>query len=674
MVAMHYQSSPWALQIFLVAAGLIGGLGVYSLLPPPATLLHAQEPGLIELEQQALQAAANQADAFIVQIETFGGLERVGEEIIAEGPTTGTVLTADGWIISSLYSFRQQPDSILVNLPTGRRAPARIVSRDFSRELALLKVDLQENESLASVPVYDAAMQDATELVGSWVVAMGKTYSTEIASRSIGIISAQGRAYDRALQTDAKISPINYGGPLIDVQGRVLGILAPLSPSTFFEGDSSQIYDSGIGFAVPLADIRQRLSRMQQGNDIYPGKLGLVAEDQNELAGPVVVAGAVPGSPAGKAGVRPGDIVVEANGKKVQLLADLRQAMGPVDAGEFLELTVLRGPDRVDMRCELTREIPIYQRRFLGLRLAAAKDAEGLVVTAVEANSPASMSGLRMEQRIVACNGRKILSAKDLRREIAVAELDAPLLLEVISDDQSEMIPIRATTWPNELAPELAQVDMVNRGEAQPGNPAAKVVDLALGDMPNKGFAIVPSNIAKHDDLGLLILYPQPGPLDRDRALEHWQSFVGNHGWIIAIVSSSDDKQWKLDELELAERVLGRLQTSYAIDPARIVVGGLGVGGRLALIAGGMMREKVAGVLTVGTQLPAFQVRQSNFPLQSIDYLLVGEEQPLQAAIEALRKAGFSALALPAAIAQPEKWDSHPMDQIARWLEGLARY
>jgi len=246
--------------------------------------------------------------------------------------------------------------------------------------------------------------------------------------------------------------------------------------------------------------------------------------------------------------------------------------------------------------------------------------------------------------------------------------------LQVISNDQSEMIPILATTWPNELAPELTITDVPDRGETQPGNSPAKVVDLALGDMPNKGFAIVPSNIATHDDLGLLILFPQPGPLNRDRALEHWQNFAGNHGWIIAIVTSSDDKQWKLDELELAERVLGRLQTTYAVDPARIVVGGLGVGGRLALIAGGMMREKVAGVLTVGTQLPRFQVRQSNFPLQSIDYLLVGEEQSLQVAVETLHKAGFSALSLPAATTQPEKWESHPLDQMVRWLEGLARF
>ncbi len=96
---------------------------------------------LLADEQAAFRRAAGAAAQAVVQIETFGGLERVGREIISDGPTTGTIVHKDGWIISSMYSFRQQPSSILVALPDGSRAAARIVARDHSRELVLLKVE-----------------------------------------------------------------------------------------------------------------------------------------------------------------------------------------------------------------------------------------------------------------------------------------------------------------------------------------------------------------------------------------------------------------------------------------------------------------------------------------------------------------------------------------------------
>jgi hypothetical protein len=78
---------------------------------------------LLGAEEEAFRAAVQNIAQSVVQIETFGGLERVGDELVAEGPTTGTIVDPDGWIISTLYSFRQQPASILVSLPDGQRVP-----------------------------------------------------------------------------------------------------------------------------------------------------------------------------------------------------------------------------------------------------------------------------------------------------------------------------------------------------------------------------------------------------------------------------------------------------------------------------------------------------------------------------------------------------------------------
>lgn len=617
---------------------------------------------LVEREQLAFQNAARTAADCVVQIETFGGMERVGETLVAEGPTTGTILSSDGWIISSLYPFRQQPASILVNLPDDRRAPARIVARDFSRELALLKVDVDHGIELPHAQASSSTLD--SNLVGQWVIALGKTYDKALVSQSIGIVSATGRAYDRAIQTDAKISPINYGGPLVDLRGQILGILAPISPGTFFEGDSTELYDSGIGFAIPLEQILARLPRMQQGEDVLPGKLGIVTADQNELAGPVRIVGAMPGSPAGKAGVKPGDILIEAGGSPIGLLAHLRHALGPVDAGQPLSFTVLRGGERVSLRANLVAEIPTYRRRYLGLRLET-DDSEGLVIQYIEPNSPAANSPLEVGQRIVQCNGQTV-TADEFRAQIAVAELDVALRLKVAQQEQEfDLTPIE---WPNKIPEAMPDVSL-----SIPENQTTKIVEVNLGDVASQAFAMIPP-LAEQRNLGILIVYPEPGETNREKTQAHWEEFATKYGWIIAVINSSDPRRWSREDLELASRVLGRLEKSYDVDKARTVVAGLGVGGRLAILASNLLGDRASAVLTVDTELENMNVRRNNSPLQSIDFLFVGEPERITKPASVCAELGFNSIALPASGIDLQKWETLPQQSIELWLTGLARF
>ena len=147
---------------------------------PAATQVAQDSEQLLEKEQIAFRAAVQAVANSVVQIETFGGLERVGQELVAEGPTTGTILSSDGWIISSLFSFRAQPASILVSMPNGKRAAARIVARDFSRELVLLKID-----EVSDLPV-PAVCPTSEVTVGQWAIALGKTYDNKSVSQSGG--------------------------------------------------------------------------------------------------------------------------------------------------------------------------------------------------------------------------------------------------------------------------------------------------------------------------------------------------------------------------------------------------------------------------------------------------------------------------------------------------------
>ncbi len=111
--------------------------------------------------------------------------------------------------------------------------------------------------------------------VGQWAVAVGRTFRPDRTNVSVGIVSATDRMFGKVLQTDADVSMANYGGPLVDIRGRVLGVIVPMAPQATSEVAGVEWYDSGIGFAVPLAAITDRLEMMKRGDDQHAGMLGI---------------------------------------------------------------------------------------------------------------------------------------------------------------------------------------------------------------------------------------------------------------------------------------------------------------------------------------------------------------------------------------------------------------
>ena len=624
-----------------------------------------EERSLLQAEQAALQQAVAKVAPAVVQIETFGGLERVDEQVVAEGPTTGTILDEDGWIITSLYALRQQPASILVTLSDGSRLPAKVAARDHSRELALLKIE-------PSQPLTVAVASNPVELeVGQWCVAVGKTYDPINVTQSVGIISALGRAYGRAVQTDAKVSPINYGGPLVDIHGQVIGILAPVAAGEMLADDGSVLYDSGIGFAVPLVDIRRRLPQLQQGQDVRIGRRES-AESQNELAGPVRLTGATPGSPAARAGAVPGDIIVEAQGQTIELLADLRHALAQVDAGETFEFVVERDGQRHRLSCTLRAEIPVYRRRYLGISVEPTD--EGLKIVHVSRDSPADRIGLKIGQVLTRCNDQPLTSRDDLAQLLAVADLEIPLRLDyqAATNQPIQQLSVRAEAWPTQL-PDFDFPKHSDRSAANPpaAGTAPQWIDLKLADIPNKVQAILPADAAGRM-LGLLVLYPEPGELDAERFRATWNQLASDHGWMIVIPTSTDPQAWSRDETELASRLLARLDQQYRIDRSRTVVGGIGVGGQLAILAGLTESQRISGIFTVATRLRPFTPRQPSMPLQTLDFLFVADSPP-EPLLDQLTRLGYVAHFLAAPGMDVGKPSTIPLPSISRWLESLGQ-
>ncbi|MCG8585980.1 MAG: S1C family serine protease, partial [Pirellulales bacterium] len=201
------------------------------------------EPGAADVQRgyllspKAFRAAAAKVLPSLVTIESIGGIAispgaKVGKRTRSsgiskpgEGPTTGLIVSKEGHIVTSTFNFLKKPPIITVTLNDGSQYVAKMLGRDDTRELCLLKIE-------ADRPLPTPELVDRNELrVGQWAISLGVGYGDSNPAISAGIISATHRISGRAVQTDANISPANYGGPLIDISGRVIGICSPLSPS-----------------------------------------------------------------------------------------------------------------------------------------------------------------------------------------------------------------------------------------------------------------------------------------------------------------------------------------------------------------------------------------------------------------------------------------------------------
>ncbi|HOM19135.1 MAG TPA: PDZ domain-containing protein, partial [Thermoguttaceae bacterium] len=378
---------------------------------PPTTETPKEDLEL--LEQKAFQAAVDRVAPSVVMIETIGGLEKVGQVLFGTGPTTGLVVDPQGYIVSSAFNFVNKPSSILVRLPDGTRKAAKLVANDTNRMLSLLKIEVDK-----PLPVPEAAPRGQIR-VGQWAIAVGRAFGEQKPNTTVGIVSAISRIWGKAIQTDAAVSPNNYGGPLVDIHGRVLGLLAPLSPQGGSELAGVEWYDSGIGFAIPLEDILQVLPRLKEGKDLKPGLLGIQFKSPALHISEAEIGSSRPNSPAAKAGLKAGDKIIQVNDRPISRAAELKEEISKRYAGDKLRLVAQRGKDRIECEVELAAEIAPYVRPFLGvlpMRSQPAEHPPGVVVRYVYPDSPASKAGVQPGDLIVRFAGQEVKDAAGLRQ------------------------------------------------------------------------------------------------------------------------------------------------------------------------------------------------------------------------------------------------------------------
>jgi len=304
------------------------------------------------LAPKAFRAAASKVLPSLVTIESFGGVSSVQGRIggirrQGEGPSSGVIISPDGYIVTSTFNFIKRPPVITVVFRDGTRRVAKLLGRDDTRKICLLKVD-----DVSDLPV--PAFVPKSELrVGQWAVSVGIGYGDTQPAVSAGIISATSRISGRAVQTDANTSPANYGGPLLDIEGRVIGICVPLSPRSQAAGAGVEWYDSGIGFAVPLHTEPKLIAALKVGKTVQAGFLGVQVAAAGQDGTGVKITEVKKNSAAEEAGLKKDDIIIAVDEEPVADPAQLKVLVSSHVAGETITVKVKRGDEEKEFQATL---------------------------------------------------------------------------------------------------------------------------------------------------------------------------------------------------------------------------------------------------------------------------------------------------------------------------------
>ncbi|MFC1593696.1 Do family serine endopeptidase [Candidatus Omnitrophota bacterium] len=366
-----------------------------------------------------------------------GGFDKERRQM---GLGSGFIIDDRGFILTNQHVV-EDADKITVTLPDGREFEAEVKGTDPRSDLAVIKIDAK---NLPTVP-----LGDSDDLrIGQWVIAIGNPFGYVIHSPeptiTTGVISAlrrslprtsrRDRDYSDLIQTDAAINPGNSGGPLVNLNGEVVGInVAIFTTSGGYQG---------IGFAIPVNTANRIVSRLIEGKKVLYGWLGVTVQDLDEELSEffgvsnkegVLIGKVFEDSPAQKAGLKSGDIILEFNGTRITDLRELLKFVGRAEVGTKAKVVVLRDKKEIAVTVEvgerpsdvteLTEKPESIDEGWRGiivedLTVEAAKrlqieTVEGVIVVAVDAKSPAAESGLRVGDVIDEINKKPIKDTTD---------------------------------------------------------------------------------------------------------------------------------------------------------------------------------------------------------------------------------------------------------------------
>lgn len=350
---------------------------------------------------------------------------------------SGVIISEDGYIITNNHVVEKSED-IRVILYDKRSFKGKVIGSDPKTDIAIVKISAQK------LPSVRWGNSDHLK-VGEFVLAIGNPYGLSH-TVTMGIISAVGRAnvgiadYEDFIQTDAAINPGNSGGPLVNINGELIGI----NTAIFSRSGGYQ----GIGFAVPSNMARLVMEQLIKQGKIVRGWLGVMIQEVTpEIAQKfglkepkgALVSDITKGSPAEKAGITRGDIIIEYDGKAISSVSNLRNSVAQTKVGSQVRIKIIRNGKEFNLNvivAELPKEMAtiteepegdIQRNAFSGvtvydltkeiaLQLGLNSGEKGVVVVKVESGSPAEEAGLKKGDVIQEIDRKKINNMEDFRR------------------------------------------------------------------------------------------------------------------------------------------------------------------------------------------------------------------------------------------------------------------
>lgn len=372
---------------------------------------------------------------------------------------SGFIIDREGYILTNRHVI-EGADQISVTLNTGKEYEARLVGKDARTDVALLKIEPKDNLIFLNL-----GNSDQIE-VGEWVMAIGNPFALWQSgtaggpSVTVGVISYKGRGMSLTrqtsvdmIQTDAAINPGNSGGPLLNTRGEVVGL-----NTLIVTGGLQQ--SAGVGFSVPINVAKEILPQLRDKGRVVRGWMGVqiqpITEDLAQTyrmpeAKGAVISDVTDNSPADKAGLEPGDVVVEVDGRQVEDNNDLSRYIASKAPGTTVRLKVLRNGSDKSMSLTLGTfpeetadaeneeeesgvQLGMTLRELtpdLAARLEMPRTAKGVVIMDVEAGSAAEDAGLQQRDVIVSVNGQPVEDPDDFKEEIEKARADGVARLRV---------------------------------------------------------------------------------------------------------------------------------------------------------------------------------------------------------------------------------------------------
>lgn len=648
------------------------------------------EPTLTE--EAAFRAAVDRVAGGVLRIAPLALTATEGAEAAAgRGPATGFAI-AKGLVITTAFAVPDDVDSAVIVLPDGGRRAAPVRARDASRGLVLLAVD-----DLPDVPAAEPVPR-ADLRPGQWAIAVGRAWDTAAPSVAVGIVSATDRVWGKAVQTDAAVSPMNYGGPLVDIAGRVIGILTPLPADTAGMKAGTELYDAGIGFAVPLEDVLAVLPRLERGESVAAGVLGIGYRSRDAINGEPVIASVRQGSPAAQAGLRPGDRIVRIGDRTVRRIADARHAIAPRYAGDTIALTVERGDGKdrqtIEAQATLVAELPAWRQATLGVIVAAPKsddladaaappadkaeqpagdhaDGEGLRVSWLLPAGPAGKAGLKPGDRLTMIKAGDTETRLDGREALAGAlagiEPGDSVTISFMRDGAEASVTI-ATTAPGGDVPAQSPPPPASLADPLAGPvDAVDVTRLEAAEVADPPLAVIPRCAGP---IGVLVWCGPPRGTVAEAEAAAWKAASARHGIAVILPGSGEADAWSQGDIATVTRALASLHARKPLDPTRIAVAGHGAGAAFVWLVAERLGSGVGGVALVDAGLPRRATVTPASPGGSQWILLgPGRDQTMRQRVEADRtrlvQAGHSVGLLPAASAPDEA--PPPAELLCRW-------